>query len=313
MKFQPTIQSLIQRAFKSIFRLTEIVAPPLADRWAAKLFVEPMKFKRPAREAALLETATVTRSPYNGFYPRPAAEAYVVRYSWGVYAPGTPTVLLVHGWAGRGSQMATMAAPLVNAGYHVVTFDAPAHGDSPGDRTNLLEVSALIQLLSEEYGGFAALIGHSFGGMAAGHALFEGAKAEKLITIGSPVTMASVLDGFGHQLNASARTLAALKRYIEGVAQRPIDTFSLSYTLANSSVPGLIVHDDEDRDVAYTQAQLLHEVWVTSRVYLTKGLGHRRILRDKTTIARVVAFITDTDTLDPAAMPHEQGERVETP
>ncbi len=292
------LQTMLQQAFRTTFHLTETVAPALAQRWAVRLFVHPMKHKRPAREVALLQDATIEECQFDGFYPRPANASYYVKYSWG----SGRTVLLVHGWAGRGSQLAPMVAPLVHAGYQVVTFDAPAHGDSPGERTNLLEVSDLIRGLSQAYAGFAAIVGHSFGGMAAGHALYEGAQADKLITIGSPVTMASVLDGFGSQLNASPRTVAGVKQTLERLANRDVDTFSLSHTLADSPVTGLIVHDEEDRDVAYTQAQLLHQVWPHSSLQITKGLGHRRILRDEVTIARIVAFITDGR--DPTAQPH---------
>ena len=44
-----------------------------------------------------------------------------------------PSVYLVHGWGGRGSQLAAFVEPLVAAGHRVVLFDAPSHGDSdPG-------------------------------------------------------------------------------------------------------------------------------------------------------------------------------------
>jgi len=283
------LQSTLQSAFKTTFRITERVAPPLAQQWATKLFFEPMKFSRPAREARLIADATVEPYSFQGFYPRPSNETYVVNYSWG----DGPTVLLVHGWAGRGSQMATMVAPLVEAGYRVVTFDAPAHGDSPGQRTNLMEVSNIVGALSEECGGFAAVIGHSFGGMAAGFALYDGAQSEKLITIGSPVTMDNVLNGFRSQLNASARTVDGVKRQIETLAERPVDAFSLSHTLADSAIAGLIIHDRQDRDVSYEQALLLNDAWPNSTLHLTEGLGHRRILRDEATIARIVGFVRE--------------------
>lgn len=283
------LQNTLQSAFKTTFRITEMVAPPLAGRWAAKLFFEPMKFRRPPREARLIADATVEQTPFDSFYPRPATESYYVRYSWG----DGPTVLLVHGWAGRGSQMATMVTPLVNAGYRVVTFDAPAHGDSPGRRTNLMEVSNIIGALSAESGGFAAVIGHSFGGMAAGYALSDGAQSAKLVTIGSPVTMENVLNGFGSQLDASKRTVNGVKQQIEKLAERPVDNFSMSHTLADSAIAGLIVHDRQDRDVSYEQALLLNEVWPNSTLHLTDGLGHRRILRDEATIVRIVDFVRE--------------------
>lgn len=277
----------VQRAFQMVFRVAEVVAPALARRWAVRLFTQPMRFKRPPREVQWIQDATITRHPFVGFYPRPSEKSYFVRYTWGA----GPTVLLVHGWAGRGSQLGGMAAPLVAAGYRVVTFDAPAHGDSPGPRTNLVEVGNLIRLLSEEEGGFAAIIGHSFGGMAAGYALSQGARAAKLVTVGSPVTMAYILESFGEQIDASDRTVGHLKSYIERLAQRDVETFSLSHTLADVEIPGLIMHDEDDQDVPCEQAHLLHPHWPGSELSLTQGLGHRRILRDEATIARIVDFV----------------------
>lgn len=284
-------QALLMGAFQRTFHLTEAIAPPLAQWWAVRLFFRPMKFNRPPREARLITDAVVERQLLTSIYPRAAGEQYYVTYSWGT----GPTVLLVHGWAGRGSQMATLAHPLVAAGYRVLTFDAPAHGDSPGQQTNLLEVSDIIRALSEREEGFAAIIGHSFGGMAAGFALAEGAMSTKLVTIGSPVTMENVLNGFGSQLNATAKTVDGVRQKIEQLAQRPVDRFSLSQTLAGSSVQGLIVHDRDDREVGFDQAELLHAVWPESLLHLTDGLGHRRILRDQATIARIVAFVNRGD------------------
>ena len=281
------LQNLMQSGLKAGFRITETIAPPLAHRWAINLFVQPIKFKRPTREAELIQDAVVAQQPFTGFYPRPAAHAHYITYRWG----SGPAVLLVHGWAGRGSQMATFAAPLVAAGYRVLTFDAPAHGDSPSKQTNLLEVSQIIQALAADNGGFAAIIGHSFGGMAAGYALHRGAQAQKLVTIGSPATMASVLRDFGTQINASAQMVKKLTRHLEQLANQEVDSFSLSRSLATVDLPGLIVHDQQDKDVDYSQALILHQAWQRSQLLTTDGLGHRRILRDDAIIARIVDFV----------------------
>src|SRR6478609_3042547 len=55
-------------------------------------------------------------------------------YRWG---GGDRTVLLLHGWRGRASQFAPLVRELVAEGFHVVAFDAPAHGDSPGRNTDI--------------------------------------------------------------------------------------------------------------------------------------------------------------------------------
>jgi pimeloyl-ACP methyl ester carboxylesterase len=279
-------QQILQTAFQSTFRLTETIAPPLAYRWAINLFLQPMKFQRPPREVALMQGATVT--PGQVMPAASAAPLSYIQYSWG----SGPTVLLVHGWAGRGSQMATFAAPLVAAGYRVVTFDAPAHGDAPGKRTNMVEVSQIVGALTTELGGVAAVVGHSFGGMATGYALRQGAPIAKLITVGSPATLDFVLSDFARQVKGSPRVTQALAAYITQLGQLPADSYSLTHALADGRVPALIVHDAEDRDVPVTQAHQLHAAWPGSTLHITHGLGHRRILRDDATIARIVAFIS---------------------
>ena len=283
------LHTALHQAFKTTFQITQAIAPGIAQRWAARLFIRPMRFERPARETALIQNAVSERRPFRSYYQRASDAPYYVCYQWG--NASAPAVLLIHGWAGRGSQMATLAAPLVTAGYQVITFDAPAHGDSWGRCTNLLEVSNIIHALSEEFGGFAAMIGHSFGGMAAGFALAEGAQTSKLVTIGSPAEMMAVFDGFRRQLNASNHSIDGVKQYIERVAQRPVEHFSLTHTLAGRNIGGLIVHDKEDNEVPCEQAARLHHVWPDSELHYTSGLGHRRILRDDATIARVVDFV----------------------
>jgi alpha-beta hydrolase superfamily lysophospholipase len=41
-------------------------------------------------------------------------------------------ILLVHGWSGRGTQLFKIADELLKQGYSTISFDAPAHGKSPG-------------------------------------------------------------------------------------------------------------------------------------------------------------------------------------
>lgn len=280
-------QALLQTGLSTIFRAVETVSPPLAGKWAVRLFFSPMKYKRPERELAWLKGATIQNVPFSGFYPRRQAESYYRLYQWGA----GPTVLLVHGWAGRGSQMAALVKPLVEAGYGVVAFDAPAHGDSPGKRTNILEISQIIREIEAITGGFYAMIGHSFGGVAAAFALNEGAQSQKLVTIGSPAYMDSVFGQFSQQTGASGKALTYLKNHLETMTNRDIDDFSLVNLVSKMNKPGLIIHDQQDREISYTQAMSLSKHWPQSRLILTEGLGHHRILRDAQVISAVLDFV----------------------
>ena len=74
-----------------------------------------------------------------------------------------PSVLLCHGWGGRGTQFFALIEALVAAGYRAIAFDAPAHGDSSGKRTNMLMASKTIAGIVEREAPISAVIGHSFG------------------------------------------------------------------------------------------------------------------------------------------------------
>jgi hypothetical protein len=53
----------------------------------------------------------------------------------------------------------------------------------------------------------------------------------------------------------------------------------------------LIIHDEDDADVDFQDAYHFQKHWKGSEVMITKGQGHRRILRDKHVIERILAFL----------------------
>ena len=277
------LQTLIQTGFG----ILEATLPALAGHWATKLFLRPLRFKRPSREQVWLKGAMVEQVPLAGFYRRPAAESYYTAYRWG----RGPAVLLAHGWGGRGSQLGYLVPPLLEAGFQVVAFDAFAHGDSPGRQTNILEIGQIIADLAERSAGFEAIIGHSFGGLVAAYALSQGVPAQKLITISSPASMDYIFAQYARQINISAGSLTKIKGHIETLTGRDADDFSLINLVQQFSIPGLIIHDEQDREVDCQQAHLLTDHWPGSRLHLTQGLGHYRILRDAAVRDTISQFV----------------------
>jgi hypothetical protein len=57
----------------------------------------------------------------------------------------------------------------------------------------------------------------------------------------------------------------------------------------------MIIHDQDDREIPYTQALDLFQQWNGSQLLLTEGLGHRRILRDEETLANILQFLGVSD------------------
>jgi pimeloyl-ACP methyl ester carboxylesterase len=303
------MQKIIISLFQIWYRTVEIVFPAIAKKWAVNLFFTPLHYAVPQREKKFIERAKVsdikfTVNPaelYNTAYPMGkvlnknfnsnAGKEYYKFYELGE----GPVVLLVHGWSGRASQMGALAEAFAESGYKVITFDAFAHGESPGKQTTVLEFIKIIKHLSESYGPFKAMIGHSLGGIACGKAILEGVKTEKLITIGSPTTFQYLLDAFGLIINARKKTTQYIKEFVEEYAKAPVEKYSLTNIATQLDIAGLIFHDLDDKEAIYDNAPRFDKSWKAGSLITTKGLGHSRILRDKEVIEQIVDYISQNN------------------
>src|SRR5215207_7660872 len=160
------------RGLRLWFRVASTVAPRVAERQAAAIFMTPRR--RPAADVRA--------------EPRGASRVLMTKggfalsgWEWGMGPK--PVVLLVHGWGGLAADMAAVAESLVDQGYRAVAFDMPAHGRSPGKRSNLVEWVRALRAIERWAGGFAAMVGHSFGAAAVTFALEEGVRAERAVLI----------------------------------------------------------------------------------------------------------------------------------
>jgi pimeloyl-ACP methyl ester carboxylesterase len=118
-------------------RTLSAVAPALAARRAVRLFTTSPRTRRPAAEVDLLETARAR--------PMQVGERRIETWVWGT----GPSVLLVHGWGGRGAQLGALVGPLVTRGFSVVTFDAPGHGASDAGTVTIPEITTAIRAVAQ--------------------------------------------------------------------------------------------------------------------------------------------------------------------
>jgi pimeloyl-ACP methyl ester carboxylesterase len=83
------------------------------------------------------------------------------------------------------------------------------------------------------------------------------------------------------------------------------ESFELPQSVARINARALIVHDADDRSVPITSGLALARAWRGAKFVGTKGLGHRRILRDPVVVADVVDFMKDRTVFTP---PPRRGE-----
>jgi pimeloyl-ACP methyl ester carboxylesterase len=266
---------------RTAIRALALLSPKLAGRWVYSLWFQPQRFPEPKQEQVWRASATPVAILHRG---QPLAAE-----SWGA----GPTVLLVHGWNGRGVQLGAFAPALVKAGYRVVTFDTPAHGRSPGNATNLPEISEAIQEIAQACGPVHAVIGHSFGVACTLFAVQQGLQLNRIAAISPPHNVRGLTQKFFTALDIDTPVQEIFNKKFEMNFGADLwERFSPEVLARQLSVPGLIVHDQDDRDVPHAEGEAVAQAWPGAQFVCTKGLGHRRILRDPEVIARVTAFIT---------------------
>src|SRR5436190_4888990 len=151
-------------------RLYSWLAPRRAEELALRLFATPRRPPRSGEPEAGLSGHRFTIE---------AGGQHLAAWDWG----RGPTVILTHGWSGHSGQMAAFVGPLVRAGYYVVAFDHPAHGQSEGTRTNYLGVAAALTAVGRRVGPVHAVIGHSLGSTATILALSRGLPVERVVLV----------------------------------------------------------------------------------------------------------------------------------
>jgi pimeloyl-ACP methyl ester carboxylesterase len=203
-----------------------------------------------------------------------------------------PAVLLVHGWGGRGGQLAAFAPALVEAGCSVIAFDGPAHGASTGRTTNMPEMAEAVREVAVRFQARAA-IAHSVGGAAVALALHQGLALGAVVLAAPPRAPAAFLDGFCAGLGLTAETRDEVRRRIERRVRLRMNELIVPRFARELRTPALVVHDRRDMEVPWDDGADIAAAWVGSRLVSTEGLGHRRLLRDPGVVSEATTFVLD--------------------
>jgi pimeloyl-ACP methyl ester carboxylesterase len=257
------------------------MSPAATAAIAERLFLTPRKHARPAAEAQMLQRARSFWLP-SEFGPLAAWE-------WGHRGP---RVLLVHGWEGRGSQLSALVNPLLDKGFRVVTFDAPGHGDSPGDRSSYFHFARSIEQVAEALGPLHAIVTHSMGGASTLWASRHGPLAERLVLISPPIDLRDFTRQFCGFLGLPESVRERMHWRLDARFGVPIDEVRAEALASRMGGPLLVVHDEADRDVPIACGEAIVNQWPGSELLRTRGLGHRRILRDEQVLQAVTQFVT---------------------
>ena len=272
----------------SIVRALDSVHPKLASAVVNRLFFMPFSKQPSAAERRTLDEAEHLSMPFR--------ERNLAAYAWG----SGPTVLVIHGWASNSGSMRHVEDPLVQAGFRVVAFDAPAHGASPGRMTDAVEYGAAINAAILRYAPIHAIFAHSFGATSALLLLAENRDLQvgAVAVNNPPAQLSRLIDIFADMLEPPERVISALYLKIEEKFGRPVEYFSLLNHARSLTVPGLIIGDRGDTLATFEDTQQIASEWRGTRLLVTDGLGHQGALRDSKVIEEIVSFVKDYDHLE---------------
>jgi pimeloyl-ACP methyl ester carboxylesterase len=207
------------------------------------------------------------------------------------------TVALVHGWTGRAAFMASFIAPLNQAGFDVVLLDLPGHGRSTGRTLHVpLGVEAL-HALHRATGPWHGIVAHSFGGALA-TSFAAGAVAglppvvvARQVLIATPHSMPALFRWFGRMIGLSARGQHWFEANVQRVAGNDLASFEIDRMLKCLATQTLVLHAPDDKEVSFASAEAFDAAGPHVRLIPLPGLGHRRIIHVKATVAETVAFL----------------------
>lgn len=273
---------LALRAARAGFRVLGPYAPTLASGYAERLFLTARRHPRPAWEAEALATAERFAVPHDG--------GLLPAWRWG---SGPSTVLLVHGWEGRGSQLARLVEPLVRQGLSVVAFDVRGHGDAPDGISSVVEHARAVTSVALHLGPLHAIVGHSVGGAASLFATRFGLRAGRFALIAPPISPERFAAGFGSMLGLNAAVQGAMLRRLERRYGIPMEDLDVRADAARIDAPILVVHDVGDRIVPFSDGEAIAHAAPHGALVSTHGLGHHRVLRAPEVAAAVVPFVSE--------------------
>ncbi|MBK6379692.1 MAG: alpha/beta hydrolase [Chitinophagaceae bacterium] len=214
-------------------------------------------------------------------------------YRWN--HPQPQKALILHGFGSAAHKFEDYALLLIEKGFEVLAFDAPAHGNSEGDTTNAIEYSEMIQEVMERFGPIENFIAHSFGGISLSLALEQVTHDAntKVVFIAPATETTSAVDGAFKMLKLKNETVRnEFEKIILNLTGKNVAWFSMRRAMDHIKASILWVHDEEDDITPWADAlKVKEDNHPNIKFVCTKGLGHRKIYHDDNIKKQVIDFM----------------------
>jgi pimeloyl-ACP methyl ester carboxylesterase len=270
------------RYIKTKFKLLSALSKRKAAEQAFDLFCTPQVLYK-KEPAAIFSKAEKLHFSFEGYT--------ISGYRWN---PSDKKVLILHGFSSTILNFDHFVKPLIKKGYEVLAFDAPAHGASTGKRINVVLYKEFIEKVYELYGPIKSFIAHSLGGLSLALALedIQHDETYRVALIAPATETTTSIDFYFNLLKLDKGVRKEFDALIEEVSGgHTPDWFSVRRAAKHIKAQVLWLHDEVDELTPWSDARKVQEAdYPNFHFIVTKGLGHRRIYRDKKMVDRVIDF-----------------------
>ncbi len=262
------IQQIALKYYHLKISTIEIFSIKAAGKSAFKLFCTPYTRKR---KLLLPEVFRKARKLTFSFQSH-----QIHGFEWIPKKSNGEKLLICHGFDSHSYKFAMYIEPLLEAGYTIYAFDAPAHGLSSGKQITALLYANLILEINKMFGELDVIMAHSFGCIATALAIEKAIIRPKKIILLAPATETtrSIID-FIRLLKLSPALKNEIEQIIIEISEKPASWYSVARVVKNIQIPTLWVHDKFDPITPYEDMSYLEKSGLRHMKFIiTENLGH---------------------------------------
>lgn len=280
-------QRIVLHYYRNKFRLLAAVSPRRAAEQAFKLFCTPYS-KRQVYVAPPVFSQAEKLSFKLG-------EETIYGFGWKPLQSNGHKILICHGFDSYSYKFDKYIQPLLDKGFEVYAFDAPAHGLSTGKQISAVTYRDTIIEAHRRYGPMDGIMSHSFGGLAVSLAVEQmNDNTHKRLVFMAPATETTrSIESFFSYIPVSKKVRDEFEKLIMEIGGYPSTWYSVARVIQQQTTPTLWIHDEEDNITPYADMEHLMNMNLEHVQFkITKGLGHSNLYRDKQVNEDVIQFFT---------------------
>ncbi|WP_143310336.1 alpha/beta hydrolase [Chitinophaga vietnamensis] len=249
----------------------------------------PAKKKLRASQLEWRNAATVAQIQVSS-YPFDDTPFSIATYRWG---SSPKKILLHHGWGGSPLHFRQLITMLVNNGYEVISYDAPAHGSSGGRRTNLVQWMHVLAQMIEREGPLYAVIGHSLGGLTAALTLARRElQVPKLVMLSCALSAPVFFNETFRLFRIDPVVMPHVQKIIRKRLHEDLDSMDLHRYINGIHADRIwMAYDTTDTLVSATEVDDFLQRYPAIESMKFSGDGHFRIMRHEGVLNGILQFL----------------------